>query len=63
MEFARFARRNLHAQPRKKFETSNLPIKTKIFSKKSMVSTLKVERSQKFVWGLPDEIGRLNPKC
>jgi hypothetical protein len=35
----------------------------KYFSKKkSMFSTLKKKRSQKFVWGLPDGICRIDPK-
>jgi hypothetical protein len=47
-------RRNLQALPKiqkKIIGTPNLPIKTTIFTKKSMFSTLKVKRSQKFVWG------------
>jgi predicted HNH restriction endonuclease len=35
--------------PKKIIETPNLPNRTKIFPKKSMVSTLKKKRSQKFV--------------
>jgi hypothetical protein len=42
--------------PKKIIRTPNLPIRTKNSPKKTMVSTLKVYRSQKFVWGLPDGI-------
>jgi hypothetical protein len=48
--------------PKKIIRTRNLPIRTKIFPKKVCFSTLKKEMSQKFVWELPDEICRLNPK-
>jgi hypothetical protein len=54
-----YTQRNLQARPKilkKIIETSILPIKTNIFSKKSLFSILKVSRSQKFVWGLPDGI-------
>jgi hypothetical protein len=43
-------------------ETPNQPIEIKIISNKSMFSTSKVKRRQKFVWGLPDGVWRLNPK-
>jgi hypothetical protein len=58
-------RRNLQAQPKilkKMLETLYQPIQMKIFPKKSIFSTLKVLRSQKFLWGLPDRVCRLNPK-
>jgi hypothetical protein len=35
----------------------------RIFFQQSMLSTLKMKRSQKFVWELPDGICKLNPKC
>jgi hypothetical protein len=47
---------------KKIIRTPNLPIRTNIFPKKTMYSTLKKKRSQKFVWELLDEICRLNPK-
>jgi hypothetical protein len=58
-------RRNLQAQPKmlkkncRKIKSTN---QNKKFPNKSMFSTLKVKRSQKSVWGLPDGICRLNPK-
>jgi uncharacterized protein YcgL (UPF0745 family) len=51
-------RRSLQAQPKilkKMIGTPNLPIRTITFPKKSMISTLKVEKSQKFIWGYPTE--------
>jgi hypothetical protein len=48
--------------PKKIIRTSNQPIRTKFFPKKSMFSTLKVLRSQNLVWGLPDGICGLDPK-
>jgi hypothetical protein len=42
--------------PKKIIRTPNQPIRTKILPKKSMFCTLKVYRSQKFVWRLPDRI-------
>jgi hypothetical protein len=42
--------------------TPNLLIKTKKVLKKSMFSTSNVYRSQKFVWGLPNGICRLDSK-
>jgi hypothetical protein len=50
-EFAGFTQ-----NPKKNIGTSNQPIKTKIFPKKSIFSTSNVFRSQKYVWGLPDGI-------
>jgi hypothetical protein len=61
----RATRRNLQAQAKilKKINgTPKLPTKTKIFPKKSMLSSLKVKRSQKFVWGLPDGVRPGSPK-
>jgi hypothetical protein len=67
----RASRRNLQAQPniKKKFVgTLNQPIR-KMFAKntfkvlnKSMFSTSRVKRREKFVWGLPDGVCRLNAK-
>jgi hypothetical protein len=50
-------RRNLQAHLKilKKDRNTKLPIKMKIFPKKSMFSSLKVKRSQKFIWGYPTE--------
>jgi hypothetical protein len=51
--------RNLQAQPKilkKIIITSNQPIKTKNFPKKTVFSSLKVKISRKFVWRLPDGI-------
>jgi hypothetical protein len=53
------------AQPypiKKTIETPKQPIETKNISKKSMFRTLKVKRSQKLVWGLPDGVCRLYRK-
>jgi hypothetical protein len=47
---------------KKKFETPNQPNEIKIISNKSMFSTSNVKRRQKFAWGLPDGVFRLNPK-
>jgi hypothetical protein len=47
---------------KKIIEIPNQTIETKQISNKSMFSTSEVKRSQKFVWGLPDGICRLNPK-
>jgi hypothetical protein len=47
---------------KKVIETPNQPIEIKKISNKSMFNTSKVKRSQKFVWGLPDGVCRLNPK-
>jgi hypothetical protein len=47
---------------KKVIETPNQLIKIKKISNKSMFSTLKVKRRQKFVWGLPEGVYRLNPK-
>jgi hypothetical protein len=47
---------------KKVLETPNQPIEIKKISNKCMFSTSKVKRKQKFVWGLPDRICRLNPK-
>jgi hypothetical protein len=58
-------RQSLQAQPKNKkkvIETPNQPIEIKKISNKSMFSTSKVKRRQKFVWGLPDRVCRLNPK-
>jgi hypothetical protein len=43
-------------------ETPNQPIHIKNISNKSMFSTSKVKRRQKFVWRLPDGVYSLNPK-
>jgi hypothetical protein len=54
------------AQPKnikKVIETPNQPIEIKKISNKSMLSTSKVKRRQKFVWGHgPDRVCRLNPR-
>jgi hypothetical protein len=47
---------------KKVIETPNQPIEIKKISYKSMFSTSKVKRRQKFVWGLRDGVCRLNPK-
>jgi cellulose biosynthesis protein BcsQ len=47
---------------KKVIETANQQIKIKKITNKSMFSTSKVKRRQKFVWGLPDGACRLNPK-
>jgi cellulose biosynthesis protein BcsQ len=47
---------------KKVIETQNQPIEIKKISNKSMFSTSKVKRRQKFVWKLPDRVCRLNPK-
>jgi hypothetical protein len=48
-------RQSLQAQPKtiKNIKSTN---QNKNFTKKTMFSTLKVKRSQKFVWELPDGI-------
>jgi hypothetical protein len=57
-------RRNLQAQPKilKKCWNTKSTNQNENFPKKSMFSSLKVKRNQKFVWELPDGICRLNPK-
>jgi hypothetical protein len=47
---------------KKVIETPNKPIEIKKLSNKSMFSISKVKRRHKFVWRLPDEVCRLNPK-
>jgi cellulose biosynthesis protein BcsQ len=47
---------------KKVIKTSNQPIEIKKMSSKSMFSTSKVKKRQKFVWELPDGICKLNPK-
>jgi transposase len=47
---------------KKVIKTPNQPIEIKKISNKSMLSTSKVKRRQKFIWGLPDGVCRLNPK-
>jgi hypothetical protein len=47
---------------KKVVEIPNQPIEIKKISNKSMFSTSKVKRGQKFVWGLLDGICGLNPK-
>jgi hypothetical protein len=58
------SRRNLQARPKtlKKISEHQINQSKRKFSKKSMFSTLKVKRSQKFVWGLPGGICGLDPK-
>jgi hypothetical protein len=46
---------------KKVFKTPNQPNEIKIISNKSMLSTSKVKRRQKFVWELPDEVFKHNP--
>jgi ribosomal protein S17E len=65
-------RQSLQAQPKnikklskhqiKKYQNTISTNHDESFSRKSMLSTLKKKRSQKFVWGLPDRMCRLNPK-
>jgi hypothetical protein len=58
-------RQNLQAQPKmlkKNCRNINTTNQNKNVPNKSMFSTLKVIRSQKFVWELPDGICRLKPK-
>jgi hypothetical protein len=47
---------------KKVIETPNQPIEITKILNKSMFSTSKVNRRQKFVWELPDGICRLNTK-
>jgi hypothetical protein len=47
---------------KKVIETPNQPIEIKKISNKSILSTAKVKRRQKFIWRLPDGVCRLNPK-
>jgi hypothetical protein len=47
---------------KKVFKTPNQPNEIKIISNKSMLSTSKVNRRQKFVWELLDGVFRHNPK-
>jgi hypothetical protein len=47
---------------KKVIKTPNQPIEIKKISNKSMFSTSKVKRRQKFVWRLPDAVCRLKPK-
>jgi hypothetical protein len=51
-------RRNLQARPEilKKYRNVKSTDQNENFPKKKLFSTLKVLRSQKFAWGLPDEI-------
>jgi hypothetical protein len=51
----------LQAQP-KNINQQNQPIEINKISNKSMFGTSKLKRRQKFVWGLPDGICKLNPK-
>jgi hypothetical protein len=54
---------NLQAKILKKLSDHQIyQSKQKNSQKKTVFRTLKVERSQKFVWGLPDGICRLHPK-
>jgi hypothetical protein len=53
---------NSTQNPKKINLISNLPIKTNIFAKNTKFRTLNVEKSQKYVCGLPDGICRLDPK-
>jgi hypothetical protein len=58
-------RQSLQAQPnniKKLSKHQKKPIEIKKISNKNMFSTSKVKRRQKFVWGLPDGVCRLNPK-
>jgi hypothetical protein len=55
-------RQSLQAQHKKGIEIPNQPIEIKKNSNKSIFSTSKVKRRQKFVWGLPDRVCRLNLK-
>jgi hypothetical protein len=48
--------------PKKINGTPNLPTKMIIFPKKSLFSSFKVKKSQKFVWELPDGIRPGSPK-
>jgi hypothetical protein len=48
--------------PKKIIRKPNLSIRLNIFPKKTMFSTLRKKRSQKFVLGLPDRICRLDLK-
>jgi hypothetical protein len=57
----RSIRPNLQAQL-KNINQPNQPIEIKKISNKSMFGTSKVKRRQKFVWGLPDGVCKLNPK-
>jgi hypothetical protein len=56
--------RNLQAQLKilKKLSEHQIYQSGRKFSQKGMLSTLKKQRSRKFVWELPDGICRLNPK-
>jgi hypothetical protein len=47
---------------KKVIETPNQPIEIQKIYNKSMFSASKMKRRQKFVWGLPDGVCRLNPK-
>jgi hypothetical protein len=47
---------------KKVIETPNQPIEIKTISNKRIFSTSKVKRRQKFGWGLPHGVCRLNPK-
>jgi predicted patatin/cPLA2 family phospholipase len=65
----RATQRNLQTQQKikkknekKKFSEHQINQSEQKFSQKTMFSALKMQRSQKFVWGLPDGICRLNPK-
>jgi hypothetical protein len=60
----RATRQNLQTRPKilKKYQNIKSTNQNENFPKKSMFSTLKVYRNQKFVWGLPDEISRESPK-
>jgi hypothetical protein len=48
--------------PKKNYKNIKSTNQNEIFPKKNMFSTLKVYRSKKFVWGLPDGICGLDPK-
>jgi hypothetical protein len=58
----RATRRNLQAQPKIQKKSYWNTTQYENFLKKTMFRTLKMERSQKFVWELPDGICRLDPK-
>jgi hypothetical protein len=57
-------RRNLPAQHKilKKLSEHQYTKQNENFPKKTMFRTLKVLKSRKFVWEVPDGICRLNPK-
>jgi hypothetical protein len=57
-------RRNLQAQPKilKNEQNTNSTNQNENFCKKNYISYLKSVKEQKFVWGLPDGICKINPK-